>query len=327
MRILLRNRRGFTLIELLVVIAIIAILISLLLPAVQQAREAARRTQCKNNLKQIGLALHNYHDVHLIFPQGAILDKSELDAGNPDWVNHPSVNSLWGWGTMIMPFMDQGNWFEALNVGPSTFQECANDVVGGRRALIEKPMSMWQCPSDPHGPINRNRPFVVNATDGLCNGMVLTQELFAAKSNYVGCNGHNNNDGIFDSGSNRRIRIRDITDGTSNTQMVGERDSPDGKWAGMFVGQDIKCSGETNIWCLCYKTEHEMNTGVIGGTGAVDPKLCAGSSHPGGAQFCLADGSVRFISENVEWSADGISPVGIYNLGGSIGDGEVIGEY
>ena len=302
MRILLRNRRGFTLIELLVVIAIIAILISLLLPAVQQAREAARRTQCKNNLKQIGLALHNYHDVHGIFPAGQYLDKTPLEDGSG--VADTRLNSQWNWSVMILPFMDQGNMFDAFDVGPSTFEEVCNDVVGGRRALVETPLSSWICPSDPHGPINRNRPYLAKAGGGLCDAMFLSEDLYAAKSNYPGCNGHNNNDGIFDSGNNRRIRIRDITDGTSNTIIVGERDSPDGKWAGMIYGEELTCDGTTSIWCAAFKTEHQMNTGVIGGTGAVDPKLCAGSSHPGGAQFCLADGSVRFISENVEWSED-----------------------
>src|ERR1700744_1154446 len=97
----LRRSRGFTLIELLVVIAIIAVLIALLLPAVQQAREAARRTQCKNNLKQIGLALHNYHDVHLAFPDCSYISKP-----------FPGPSG-WGWPVMVMPFLDQGNLFNA----------------------------------------------------------------------------------------------------------------------------------------------------------------------------------------------------------------------
>src|SRR5262245_54986464 len=102
-----RARHGFTLIELLVVIAIIALLIALLLPAVQQAREAARRTQCKNNLKQIGLALHNYHDAHLVFPSGWI--------GVENGVHDVEGGSGFGWGTMLLPMIENGGTFSQFN--------------------------------------------------------------------------------------------------------------------------------------------------------------------------------------------------------------------
>ena len=113
---------GFTLIELLVVIAIIAVLIALLLPAVQQAREAARRTQCKNNLKQIGLALHNYHDTFLIFPEAAYWDLTVIAS--------PNIDSQWCWSTMILPYMDQANLFNSMRVGPSTFENNALTPAG-----------------------------------------------------------------------------------------------------------------------------------------------------------------------------------------------------
>src|SRR6478609_9116964 len=105
-----KERRAFTLIELLVVIAIIAVLIALLLPAVQQAREAARRTQCRNNLKQIGLALHNYHDAYQLFPPGYV-DRN----GNPDLTPDNDLGPGWGWASFILPQLDQGNVYNQIN--------------------------------------------------------------------------------------------------------------------------------------------------------------------------------------------------------------------
>ncbi|MEZ6059380.1 MAG: DUF1559 domain-containing protein [Planctomycetaceae bacterium] len=316
-----QTRRGFTLIELLVVIAIIAILIALLLPAVQQAREAARRTQCRNNLKQMGLALHNYHDVHGLFPAASYLDKSP--GGN--------INSQWAWSVMIMPFLDQAPLWNALNVGPDTFEQAANDPV--RRKMLVTGLPAFICPSDPEESINRNRPFLQKSGGGLCVGMILPETVMFAKSNYMGCNGNRDNDGVFDSGNNRKIGLRDITDGTSNTIIVGERGSKRGHWAGVWAGQELTCDGITNVWCLVGKTEFKMNSGKFSdqsSTTAVDDPLIAFSSeHTGGAQFLLADGSVRFISENVEWDDDpsGGNDKGIYHSLGSIQDGNVIGEF
>lgn len=330
-----RKQRGFTLIELLVVIAIIAILIGLLLPAVQQAREAARRTQCKNNLKQLGLGLHNYHDVHNAFPQASYLDKSAL----PN-TSHPSLNSQWGWSVMILPYIEQAPMYNSLLVGPNTFEQAANDPV--RLKMLTTPLPAFICPSDPEAGVNRNRPFLAKSGGGLCNGMALPQDTQFAKSNYMGCNGNDDNDGVFDSGSNRRVGLRDITDGTSNTILVGERGSkryvkqtvPQGPWAGVWAGQELTCTGVTNVWCLVGKTEYQMNSGKhrdpSGSTTATDQPLIAfGSHHTGGAQFLLADGSSRFISENIEWNDDptGTKDFGIYHNLGSIQDGRVIGEY
>ena len=195
----IRARRGFTLIELLVVIAIIAILIALLLPAVQQSREAAQRTQCKNSLKQIGLALHNYHDVHLTFPPGYIAravgrnDPAAAETG-------PSF----AWGTMVLPFLDHGNLFNHFD-----FNEDGDDAHNlGHGQVI---LSMFLCPTDP-----------APARFALPNGIEL------ATSNYVGIYGYGNvsmnpgnGTGVFY--RNSAVRIRDITDGTSGTICVGER--------------------------------------------------------------------------------------------------------
>ena len=132
-----RDRRGFTLIELLVVIAIIAILIALLLPAVQQAREAARRTQCKNNLKQLGLALHNYHDTHGTFPFG--------------WMAGNDLN-VSCWGIMLLPYLDQGNLYNNWNSSVPAFNEAVAlfqpaTAVQGNLNVIATPLAMYKCPS------------------------------------------------------------------------------------------------------------------------------------------------------------------------------------
>ena len=330
-----RNRRAFTLVELLVVIAIIGILVGLLLPAVQAAREAARRLQCTNNLKQIGLALHNYHDVYKKFPYGSYLDKTFIAN-----TAHPSLNTQWAWSAMILPYIEQSNMFSVLNVGPSTFEQCANDPV--RLRLLQTPLASFICPSDIEPGLNRNRPFAAKSGGGLCRGMRLTVLTEFAKSNYMGCNGNRDSDGVFDSGANRLIGFRDITDGTTNTIIVGERPSKrypkqtvnEGPWAGIWAGQELTCTSLTNIWCLLGKTEYQMNSGkhreAPGSTVAVDiPMISFGSMHTGGANFVLADGSVRFISESIQWNDDptGLNDFGAYHMLGSIADGRVIGEY
>jgi prepilin-type N-terminal cleavage/methylation domain-containing protein/prepilin-type processing-associated H-X9-DG protein len=337
-QIMLRRHRhvGFTLVELLVVIAIIGILVGLLLPAVQAAREAARRMQCWNNLKQIGLGLHNYHDVYKKFPFGNYLDKSFL-ATNP---SHPTLNSQWSWSIMLLPYIEQSPMFNQLNVGPNTFEFCANDPA--RLAMLKTPLPAFICPSDLEAGVNRNRPFLMKGGGGLCNGMRLTVDTEFAKSNYMGCNGNDDNDGIFDSGSNRQIGFRDITDGTSNTIIVGERRSRryvnqsvnTGPWAGVWAGQELSCTGITNVWCLLGKTEYQMNSGKhregAGSTTASDEPLIAfGSEHTGGANFVLADGSVRFISDSIQWNDDptGTNDKGTYHLLGSMADGQVVGDY
>lgn len=334
-----RGHRGFTLIELLVVIAIIAILISLLLPAVQQAREAARRTQCKNNLKQIGLAVHNYLDVHLVFPHCSYVDLTGQDAG-VDPFTDPLLNSQWAWSAMLLPYVEQGNMYTGLGVGKITLEAAANDPV--RRTLLQTPLNVFICPSDTEEGVNRNRPFLAKAGGGLGNGMFLAEDLEMAKSNYMACNGNRDNDGIFISGHALKTELRDITDGTSNTILIGERRSlklsrqtnADGPWAGVWGGQEITTDGITNVWCLAGKTEYQMNSGLHSldpsDTNAGDEALLAFSSqHTGGAQFALADGSVRFISENIEWNDSALdsNDVGIYHNLGSRADGNVIDEF
>jgi prepilin-type N-terminal cleavage/methylation domain-containing protein len=297
--------RGFTLIELLVVIAIIAVLIALLLPAVQQAREAARRTQCKNNLKQIGLALHNYHDVHRLFPPGWIAVNT---AGRPS--AHEGTSGV-GWGAMILPFMEQKNVYELFN-SRLPLTDSAN------AAFLRSQIPSYKCPSDPQPNF-----FSIREEGG---GPILTELPIA---NYIGCFGPENLDdcelspgnlpvmsdgtckgsGIFYHNSN--VRIAAITDGTTNTLMTGERRTRiDLGWYTSWPG--MIAEGEEAFQRVCGSADHVPN--------APERHFDDFSSHhTGGAQFCLGDGSVRFISENIDKR--------VYQSLATIQGGEVVGEF
>lgn len=328
-----QKARGFTLIELLVVIAIIAILIALLLPAVQQAREAARRTECKNNLKQIGLALHNYHDVFSMFPLGSFADL-KVPLTDPKFV------SQWGWAVMILPQLEQGNLFTALDPGPITLQDAFDDPV--RLKLLTTPLPVFICPSDPEAGVNRNRPILPRGqkANPSCTGINVAAEVLLAKSNYPGCNGGGLvNDGILmipwlqpfpQTGSPPpSVQIRDISDGTSNTIMVGERKSLNRQWAGYWAGYEFGCGGNTQNWAVVGRTLSRMNTGQSTGTLAAEPDVAFGSAHVGGAHFLMADGSARFIGENISWNRNrtNYSDDGLYQLLGSRADGQALGEF
>jgi prepilin-type N-terminal cleavage/methylation domain-containing protein len=234
-----RDRLGFTLIELLVVIAIIAVLIALLLPAVQQAREAARRTQCKNNLKQLGLAWHNYHDNYNKFP--------------PGWVTNawPSATALttekgiWSWGVFILPYLDQGTLYNLVQ--PGTLSLDANLAAGGsQRQALTTPLAGFQCPSDTGPGLNDfSRAYVSSQPAAYQNDIGTydrratsdgTDRIAIAKSNYVGVSDSNDSGtpawyvlpngygpGLGIIGANTNKGIRDVIDGTSNTLIVGER--------------------------------------------------------------------------------------------------------
>ncbi len=307
------RRRGFTLIELLVVIAIIAVLISLLLPAVQQAREAARRSQCKNNLKQLGLALHNYHDTYNVFPPGALAMSTAGVAYKPG-DSEPSRTAVvggWGWTMFVMPWIDQAPLYNSI--APN-----GNNFPSAPTTLTKTILPVFLCPSDPS-------PAIHTATamggDGATNGH--------AKSNYPAIYGSTGVDYVQKSAANTRgifwynsaTRIRDITDGASNTIMVTERywDGRDSEtrrgaiWAGKADGT----TGATDVGNKYANIIRAANhpDWVVKGLNTNS----ASSLHVGGVHFVLGDGGVRFISEN-------ISAVTYQNLA-QMADGQVIGEF
>ena len=329
------KRRGFTLIELLVVIAIIAILVALLLPAVQQAREAARRSSCKNNMKQIGLALHNYHDVHTTFPPGYI---------SVDPVNTGSTEpGLYSWGAFILPYVEQAPLYDLLNVGNVRLQD--NLAIPAIRSALQTPISVFSCPSDT-GPGTNNWVLAAtnynrNLTDGTNNAIPI------AKSNYVMVSGSYNsttpavNPASYGSpngigGQNSKTKFRDITDGTSSTLAIGERAWKVGTLvvgAGNAIGfsasnSNIK-NGGTALLGLAY---NGINQNVIN---LNHQTRGFHSPHVGGAHFVLCDGSVRFLSENIDFRGNSIS-LGMNPAFGvdstferliSKDDGQIVGEF
>jgi type II secretory pathway pseudopilin PulG len=326
------------LIELLVVIAIIAILIALLLPAVQQAREAARRTQCKNNLKQIGLALHNYHDVHQTFPPTTVYLRITSPA-------IPTHGNHLGWGFRILPFIDQGNLYN--QVDPTVLW---NDLrrqitvpAGQPQHWAETVLTVFICPTDGSGGKTHQSWNVTK---------LAPQDTPVGKSNYVGVYGGRNFNisfevnpalapgvmwpkplpGVFEFGAavNTARQIGDITDGTSNTVMVGERENttvlPNGVtrraslWAGTLMWTDGSTREEK------YSIVIEVaNCGTR--TFTRDPSwLLNGlnrdafsSLHTGGVQFVFGDGRVQFVSED----ADETTMTSLC----SINQGEVVGAF
>ncbi len=267
-------RRGFTLIELLVVIAIIGILIALLLPAVQKVREAANRVQCANNLKQIGLAFHSYHDVNDRLPDGG-KNGSDAPVSDPNATTYPSSRKEWSWTWQILPYIEEQNLAQLP-------QTTAND------RLIEKtPVKIYYCPS--------RRP------PALYDGY--------AKVDYAG-NGGTGGDGsggtLIRMGAGR-IRLADITDGTSNTLLLGEKRLKLDKFGVCYDDNEGYVSPGWDSEIVRFAThdlDQEDNYGpspdirVTMTPPFTDPDTGLdqfGSSHPSGINAVLADGSVRTI--------------------------------
>ncbi len=307
-------RLAFTLIELLVVIAIIGTLIGLLLPAVQKVREAAARTQCQNNLKQIGLALHGYHDANTGFPPGYSASGPYIDGAT-------DTSPGWGWAAFILPYIEQDNVYRQLNFN----QPVQNSPT------IQTMLKVFLCPSD----LTPQGAFPV--PDGFGNTVCL-----AAPTSYAACCGSDASDTTGPTGNgvfyrNSRTRMTDITDGTSSTIMVGERAwaKANGAWAGAIPGGVIKRGQfnpcQPNIPGAWYPSSTIAVAHAHMNNALVDPDGSAGmddfgSMHDGGSFFVFADGSVHFIrsvsTDNPDgsYTADGLNFQGL----GTRANGEVV---
>jgi prepilin-type N-terminal cleavage/methylation domain-containing protein/prepilin-type processing-associated H-X9-DG protein len=264
---LILPRRAFTLVELLVVIAIIGVLVGLLLPAVQKVREAANRIKCANNLKQIALALHNYHDTNGSLPPG---------------YQAPGFNVGWGWGAFLLPFLEQQNLSTQLGVSSTAFGGGANPVLA--TPLTQTKLSVYVCPSDTGPALN---PFKRDHAKSNYRGVAgpYLPPVYVADVDYGGV--------LF---QNSKVRLTDITDGTSNTLAVGEcvLDVPTTKVAAIWVGMDSSGDGVVFISDVFWSVD--AGDYRLNGPG---PQAFS-SRHPGGVQFGLCDGSVRLIHDTAD---------------------------
>ncbi len=310
-------RRAFTLIELLVVIAIIGTLVGLLVPAVQKVREAAGRMSCSNNLKQIGVALHNYHDTNRMFPPGYTDGNT-----NPNSTPDNDVGPGWGWAAYLLPFVEQDTLYKQIDFTKPV-------GVGPNAAVCQVPVRLYQCPSDGF----------IRDTFVVYDSSFSTPIATVASANYVGCNGWiecfngaggnpgtAGNDGLVGgSGTggvglfyrNSRTKIASVKDGLSNTIFVGERSSDHAPvtWTGAIAG------GRCPAWMAnqpptpyapppgppydnadfgeAFVLAHGNATHVPSADFPIfDPDVFY-SMHTHGANFLFGDGSVHFLSSSI----------------------------
>ena len=361
------KRKAFTLVELLVVIAIIGILIGMLLPAVQQVREAARRSACSNNMRQMMLASLNHESAHMELPFGL---RNDLLPGDVDAYTGSSSNMFgqWSWSTFILPFMEGNNAYDVLNPRSSMMAFRLNEINGTPNPIMEdilqSPLEMFLCPSDAVEGLNIHRGsglFNQNADnggemvseDGTWGGDVAISNYVAANNVHI-CVANNSNNGPAGAFcSFRETKITQLTDGTSNTIMFGERtydtvrQNVDNRPTGAATLYGARNSGDVLVNT---PADFNFDFGIVdvafSAWGAINlnradsgdntfnrKRQGTSSRHSSGCNFAFGDGSVRFVAETVdtwygsnanETDIPAVNVYGTYERLIAIGDGGVL---
>jgi prepilin-type N-terminal cleavage/methylation domain-containing protein/prepilin-type processing-associated H-X9-DG protein len=303
-----RHRAGFTLVELLVVIAIIGTLVALLLPAVNAARETARRMQCSNNLHNLGIAIINYHDSLRSYPNSHF---HKVEADDAVCQGVPGNCEQWSWCVLIFPYIEQQNLHSQLGVMEYSLHHVlakANPGQQDPRPLLRTKLSLFICPSDSN-PLGDLGATERDFRDGLGTVMGGWGNFQGGVNNYM-CN----------RGTDRRVRpsqdthgifmeshskkMQDITDGTSNTFMLGERDTQickSGTWIGVRNPGGTGSRGIFNSAAVVSVRLNSPDPPIPWNDTANGCYQGFSSLHPGGANFALCDGSVRFVSQNIQY--------------------------